>query len=741
MHFVLVLMINMPFNTIEYSQGTLACIGVSTSDMADGSDIDILPQDEQLLQEDTLQDNSTDLSRRRLGELKAIIKNILYKYHGQVITEHHFFEADQTMSCQEIQICLPLANAILPYIPSKENCYLIGFQLPFVLFANDVLQYAGYAKFCRNICPLTSPTSLNALNIDAPSIYSILSQTKQDPITIFDFEGCVIGSTEEARARKDATFYSLFDLTIIRKICASRRLEFGHYITILPGLKLVRITGTRASKAGTSKKKPQHKRPMRDLPWSVISKLQEKNDNTLKLEIAELNNNLKGLLNELKHANKTNKEQDWSKVISVAKSKWIRATLLTAIQRMKNDALYTEIQNLKREKYETQRKIQLLKKEVSQVRFEKFIRNKAITFRNKEPMIEDQNKHTIERHERYIGKAENMTLAGENVSKDYTFSGTDNGLVTLSETIPFSLDRFNYHLNLYNTYAPLAEDTQHDHGQSIPFHSLASSFKVNSSDIDFGGGYRRQRKKLERDKKNTQGGQFVMEAERKFSGSSKNTTTIEEIVAIHQEKRACKNVFRNFYYSNKQVSISKSVMFLNKRYRDRLCSKERRYAQGDEKKHLIMMIGDRGFGYGSRIKGFRRYGGKWKPQLHGKNTTVCITNEHKTSQTCVYCFSPIVHPMQRQFSGGKEIRKECRGAFQCINSKCISVINKKSIQTRDKVSALAIGLSGMSHLLFGETFPVFTPKCISQFNTDFNNNIIPPSFRIESEVRAYCDAV
>jgi hypothetical protein len=54
---------------------------------------------------------------------------------------------------------------------------------------------------------------------------------------------------------------------------------------------------------------------------------------------------------------------------------------------------------------------------------------------------------------------------------------------------------------------------------------------------------------------------------------------------------------------------------------------------------------------------------------------------------------------------------------------------------------MAIGLSGLAHLLFGETFPVFTLKYISQFNTDFNNNIIPPSFRIESEVRACCDAV
>jgi hypothetical protein len=97
-----------------------------------------------------------------------------------------------------------------------------------------------------------------------------------------------------------------------------------------------------------SKQKSQNSKSLRDLPWSTISKLQENNDNTLKLKIAELNNNLKSLLNELKRANKTSKEKDWSKMISVTKSNWIRAMQLTDIQRMKNDALYTEIQNLKR---------------------------------------------------------------------------------------------------------------------------------------------------------------------------------------------------------------------------------------------------------------------------------------------------------------------------------------------------------------------------------------------------------
>ncbi|KAI8884326.1 hypothetical protein K501DRAFT_164491, partial [Backusella circina FSU 941] len=84
-----------------------------------------------------------------------------------------------------------------------------------------------------------------------------------------------------------------------------------------------------------------------------------------------------------------------------------------------------------------------------------------------------------------------------------------------------------------------------------------------------------------------------------------------------------------------------------------------------------MFIGDRGTGVGSRSKGHRRYDGRWKQELHGRNTTVCITNENKTSQTCGYCFSPIVHPRQRLVIKNKEVLKECPSASQCINPACV----------------------------------------------------------------------
>ncbi|KAI8884294.1 hypothetical protein K501DRAFT_312990, partial [Backusella circina FSU 941] len=134
-----------------------------------------------------------------------------------------------------------------PYLPSKENHLFIGYQLPFLLFATDVLKYAGYSKFCRKYCSLSSSTDLQALNIDSTFLYSIFSRVRDTSITLFDFECFPIVSELEARARKDAVFHVFFDLVQISEVCSVHKLEFDHYIAIVPGLKSVRLLGKKKS--------------------------------------------------------------------------------------------------------------------------------------------------------------------------------------------------------------------------------------------------------------------------------------------------------------------------------------------------------------------------------------------------------------------------------------------------------------------------------------------------------------
>ncbi|CEI94993.1 hypothetical protein RMCBS344292_09194 [Rhizopus microsporus] len=85
--------------------------------------------------------------------------------------------------------------------------------------------------------------------------------------------------------------------------------------------------------------------------------------------------------------------------------------------------------------------------------------------------------------------------------------------------------------------------------------------------------------------------------------------------------------------------------------------------EGKSRPCPAMFIGDRGTGVGSTIKGYRRYGRKWKQELHGMYVNVCIINKNMTSQTCIYCFSKLDNPMHRKTIKDKEIKKKSQRVF------------------------------------------------------------------------------
>ncbi|KAI8376834.1 hypothetical protein BD560DRAFT_391657, partial [Blakeslea trispora] len=95
-----------------------------------------------------------------------------------------------------------------------------------------------------------------------------------------------------------------------------------------------------------------------------------------------------------------------------------------------------------------------------------------------------------------------------------------------------------------------------------------------------------------------------------------------------------------------------------------------------------MIIGDRGMGVGSRTKQHLRYGGTWKQNNHARYTTVSITNESNTSQTCVYCFHKLQHPKQLIQVKGKTMYRNMKGAFHCLNPDCLLVTNGRGVSGR-----------------------------------------------------------
>jgi hypothetical protein len=493
------------------------------------------------------------------------------------------------------------------------------------------------------------------------------------------------------------------------KICESRKLKFAHYLTVFPGLKIVRITGEKPRTSQQHHRKVKRNQSIDDIPWETITELQKKTDDELLKEAAEKKKEIDKTLKVLKQYNLTMKEKDFGGTIKALKLDWIPADG----REEANSATYKNIEDMKSEKRKLQSQLLISKQKISRLRHERYLLVKAKNSRNSSNPSTGTSAQlykidgTIRRHA--LDKAENMQINKDSLD-NFTFSGTDNGLVTMTETIPMSLDRFKYHLKLNNRFDLLKElgDDETEQDAPLGFIPLSETFKVKSGHIDYIGGFLRRRKHLERLKKYSNRGKEVVVAEKQMSKSSiESVSSPEQAIKVHTEKKKHSDILRQFYYSNKIMSIDKSVQLWNSKCRDRLCAQERKSVEQNGK-HLVMLIGDRGFGYGSRITGFNRYGGKWKHEIHGNYTTVAITNEYKTSQTCVYCFAPIIHPKQRLKVKDKMILKECNGAMQCINPECVSVKEGKSIQSRDKVSAMAIAISGLTKLLFRTALKPFS---------------------------------
>ncbi len=156
---------------------------------------------------------------------------------------------------QEISVCLLVINTVKMFLPVKKNYNITAHQIYFCIFVNDVLEYAGYSKFTRQLCPSTSIANIDALHLDAPSLYQIMNQKldgHQDQadvsttgLIIYGYNNEPMPSIETARRNKDAVFNSVFDMNKIQETCKSYGLKFSQQIAILPGLKTVRILGVK----------------------------------------------------------------------------------------------------------------------------------------------------------------------------------------------------------------------------------------------------------------------------------------------------------------------------------------------------------------------------------------------------------------------------------------------------------------------------------------------------------------
>ncbi|KAG1265047.1 hypothetical protein G6F68_003892 [Rhizopus microsporus] len=364
-----------------------------------------------------------------------------------------------------------------------------------------------------------------------------------------------------------------------------------------------------------------------------------------------------------------NNSRDFSKDIKDLKAKWRNSSLEEKVD------LYNAIEKVKDERNQSFLSVQAardklkLKRQLMHFKRVAMKQKPAITHETAHASQSSNTQwHVVQKYGHGITKVEDCRLSPQvNPSEEFIFSGTDNGLKTMTSTVPLIMKRFKFHLELRNKYKAL-EDTNgckeeapkivskysSNESRANSFLQLPSSMAIKAGDIDIGSGYYNVRRKLEKSK----------EVNRRQSKSQIETN-------VRNAKRP----------------LSKTLVRKRKSVFDRQ---------------------------------ERRYGEKWRQCMHGMNINVCITNENVTSQTCMYCFSKLDHPIYRKIDKDKDIRTKVKGSFLCRNSDCVLISNKKAIKSRDNLSALAIGLSGLCNLLFQETFPELSAK-ISHCNTEFIN--------------------
>ncbi|KAL0146013.1 hypothetical protein V8B55DRAFT_1559760 [Mucor lusitanicus] len=138
-----------------------------------------------------------------LYDPRSVLRKLLVKQAGKAISHAQLKKKERRdITDDEARVCLLLSKILLPYIPTAKGHHsYIGFQLPFMLLANDIFCAVGYGKFEVNLCPTFSCGSLHVMRLDAISVYTLCTKG-DDPVDVFDFEGYHMPSVEAARAHK-----------------------------------------------------------------------------------------------------------------------------------------------------------------------------------------------------------------------------------------------------------------------------------------------------------------------------------------------------------------------------------------------------------------------------------------------------------------------------------------------------------------------------------------------------------
>ena len=337
---------------------------------------------------------------------------------------------------KEYETIIKIVDFVKPYIPDKDNYHLFQYQVPFVLMANQVLRSIGYDGQVVKLMPIIKPTALHSFLVDTTTLYALFcSKQCRQRMFVLDFKGNRI-KQGSALANKDAVFSAFFNIDQLKKISSSYGLEFANRIHILPGLKTIRIYGT-VDYIQQRQKKPK----------AINKSIAQDEDDRLKA----LNNRKSDLETLFKERRKeldqfilTTKsvrasKRDWKNKVA-DRNKYYREVEMT---KLKKRELMIGIRDVRQD-------LQSLKRQISEYR------NPSTSLTS----TTSPNPFIINSKPCHKKVEECMLDTDVNLD-DVVFSGTDNGIIKTTETVYFDINRFTFHLELYNRFQILGNMTQY----------------------------------------------------------------------------------------------------------------------------------------------------------------------------------------------------------------------------------------------------------------------------------------
>ncbi|KAI8348011.1 hypothetical protein EDC96DRAFT_600792 [Choanephora cucurbitarum] len=232
-------------------------------------------------------------------------------------------------------------------------------------------------------------------------------------------------------------------------------------MVILPGAKTVRICNTldNASPANTCQPIKSQEEAQLSSSASIPTSSLAPNTNLSKTEANRLQHEITQVSNQLKQACKARGDFILRNKIKELKEQWVLQdkTILNKTLREKanraltsNQDLYEQITQIRRNRKQLDEDIYIQRNKLEKLRHDAyFLRNS----KGQQPVQTSTKMITSEEY-KCFENVDNVTIDGSILEKqdEVRFFGTDNGIVSISETAPFSLRKLRYHLQLYDTY-------------------------------------------------------------------------------------------------------------------------------------------------------------------------------------------------------------------------------------------------------------------------------------------------